>query len=96
MLPLDRLENLTCRRVDTCPPLPQDPTPPPSFGDLFVPDSLENRQRQRIEEQHVDIGRLTADIASFKRDQERLVAENGRLTDALADLQTQLEIVSPA
>lgn len=56
--------------------------------------SLENRQRHRIEEQEADLGRLKTETASLKRDHERLLAENGRFSDAVGELQSQMQAVS--
>lgn len=56
--------------------------------------SLENRQRHKIEEQGADLARSKAEIASLKRDHERLLAENGRFSDVVGELQSQLQSVS--
>lgn len=56
--------------------------------------SLENRQRHKIGEQEADLARLKAEIASLRRDHERLLAENGRFADAVGELQSQLHSVS--
>lgn len=55
--------------------------------------SLQNRQRHKIEEQEADIGRLKGEIASLRRDHQRLLAENGRSSDATEELQTHLRSV---
>lgn len=64
---------------------------------VYVPNltrSLENRQRHKIEEQDADLGRLRAEIVSLKRDHDRLLAENGRFSDAVGELQSQAQSVS--
>lgn len=54
---------------------------------------LENRQRHKIEEQEADLSRLKAEMASLKRDHDRLLAENGRFSDSVGELQSQLRSV---
>lgn len=56
----------------------------------YVYCSLENRQRHKIEEQHADLGRLRSEQATLKRDHERLLAENGRLSDTVGELHSQM------
>ena len=59
----------------------------------FAPTRLENRQRHKIEEQEADLGRLKAEMASLKRDHDRLLSENGRFSDAVGELQAQVRSV---
>lgn len=60
---------------------------------ILILDSLENRQRLKIEEQAADIKCLKAETESLKREQQQLIAENGRFSDAVAELQGQLQFV---
>ncbi|CAM9693804.1 unnamed protein product [Ectocarpus sp. 6 AP-2014] len=65
-----------------------------SYTEMMNPDmavGLENRQRHKIEEQDADLSRLRAEIVSLKRDHERLLAENGRSSDAVGELQSQAQ-----
>ncbi|CAM9627449.1 unnamed protein product [Scytosiphon promiscuus] len=65
-----------------------------SYTEMINPDmavGLENRQRHKIEEQEADIGRLKSEIASLRRDHDRLLAENGRFSDNLGELQSQAQ-----
>lgn len=55
---------------------------------------LENRQRHKIEEQEADLSRLKSEIVSLRRDHDRLLAENGRFSDAVGELQSQVQSVS--
>lgn len=71
----------------------RDPRPPPAPPSSLVP-RLENRQRHKIEEQEADLTRLKSEMASLKRDHNRVLAENGRLSDASGELQSQLQSVS--
>ena len=54
---------------------------------------LENRQRHKIEEQEADLSRLKSELVSLRRDHDRLLAENGRFSDAVGELQSQLQSV---
>ncbi|CAM9386687.1 unnamed protein product [Pylaiella littoralis] len=65
-----------------------------SYTEIMNPDmvvGLENRQRHKIEEQEADLTRLKSEMASLKRDHNRVLAENGRLSDASGELQSQLQ-----
>lgn len=45
-------------------------------------------------EQEADLGRQKLEIATLKRDHDRLLAENGRFSDALGELQSLVQAVS--
>eukprot|EP00752_Nemacystus_decipiens_P014953 g13312.t1 len=65
-----------------------------SYTEIMNPDmvvGLENRQRHKIEEQEADLSRLKSEIVSLRRDHDRLLAENGRFSDAVGELQSQLQ-----
>lgn len=70
------------------------PPPPPLPASARAARSLENRQRRRLEDQEADIKKLRAEVSSQKTEHDRLVSENGRLSDVVGQLQSQLRTVS--
>ena len=72
-----------------------------AYDELINPElkaSLQSRQRMKLEEQEFTIRRVTSQCEEFQRENDRLLVENGRLTDlvsslevALAELKTRAE-----
>ena len=72
-----------------------------NYDELINPElktSLQSRQRMKLEEQEFTIRRITSQCEELQRENNRLLIENGRLTDlvsslevALAELKTRAE-----
>ncbi|CAM9373814.1 unnamed protein product [Choristocarpus tenellus] len=64
-----------------------------TYREVLTPNlaiGLENRQRNKMEEQHAEIGRLNTEIAGLKAEQARMLVENGRNSDSMAEMETKL------